>query len=185
MSLELRAKMAAVDRRKQKAAQVMIANGQTSPLNNRALFKEAISGLKSEHVGELMFYYDCLTKQTGDENAVIGLMYDAFRQIQNSTASHITKLPLGNSGKVIKQDLERFNQAHKGVDANPRTRLKSAIERIRANILKCAVDGVELSKEELEGAMPKVPDCLKQTSYQATANYRGKKVQNLEVTVKI
>jgi hypothetical protein len=73
--------------------------------------------------------------------------------------------------ETIQQKLEEVNT--KTIDNNAVARIRRAIERLNSNLDKC---GVTVDGRDLDGKRSKlkVPECARQTFYQATANYGGR-----------
>ena len=86
----------------------------------------------------------------------------------------------------VETELETLNLTHRGIDNNPATRLKKAIQTINANLDKCGIliNGVSLSREEIDKVKARVPQALlSPTIYTATASEHEKPKFFLEVTL--
>jgi len=94
--------------------------------------------------------------------------------IHESYGSTDTQRALNTVRAIIKNALEKVNQENR-VDVNPRSRLKSLIERHNKSLDQCAVEinGVGLSKDDIDRIKVKIPGCITQTTYTATASRKN------------
>jgi len=98
----------------------------------------------------------------------------SFMVIHESYGSTDTQRALNTVRAIIKNALEKVNQENR-VDVNPRSRLKSLIERHNKSLDQCAVEinGVGLSKDDIDRIKVKIPGCITQTTYTATASRKN------------
>ncbi|HSA11591.1 MAG TPA: hypothetical protein P5205_14595 [Candidatus Paceibacterota bacterium] len=130
-----------------------------------------------------MRHFDTLVQHYGEDTALTVILEacQKFKQQLEAKAS----LPLSPNAQAIREQLEVANKQK--IETNSLLRLRSVIERLRQNILKCSVEvnGKALSQEEIESALPKVPSCFAagRTTYVAHAADKNSKVKKLTLDV--
>lgn len=100
----------------------------------------------------------------------------AFKIVYSSFGAKSPEKVCRTVKDYIVSELEKLSESHQGIDTNPATRLKKIIQSFNQNVDRCNIllDGVELSKEEIEKIKAKVPSCLKgQLTYETQANGNG------------
>ena len=106
----------------------------------------------------------------------------SFRVMMESYANESTDKACTTVKSVIEKSLDELNRTHRGIDLNPLTRLRKAIQTFNDNVDKCAVeiDGQEFN--ERDSVKLKLPSCFKQQhTFTATASNRSGKNLGLEV----
>ena len=122
-----------------------------------------------------------------DKLAAAGGAEMAFAVTLEAYGNENTEKACASVKEAIQQALERFNKEHMGVDRNPVTRLRELVKKFNQNLDKCSVEinGVPMSKVEIDRIKAKLPGCLKEQSYTytATGSLKGKSAKLiLEVT---
>ncbi|HOX59453.1 MAG TPA: hypothetical protein P5205_20145 [Candidatus Paceibacterota bacterium] len=149
-------------------------------MTTRELFQVAVAKKFGPYEFEVMGHWDTLSKNYGEYVAATVIL-EALQKfkLQLATAS----LPLSKNAEAIREQLEIANKQK--IEANSLLRLRGVIERLRKNIGRCSIDGVELTQEEIEQAMPKVPECFKngRTTYVAHAASKDSKVKKLTLEI--
>ena len=147
----------------------------------RAFLSQELSGPAGMNAGQvksILGKFDKLTNTASPDTS--------FRVMHSAFAATDTDKALNTVRGIIQAGLEKLNKENKGVDSNPRSRLKALLERLRGNVLKCSVNGVDISKEELEKAIPTIPSFLKTPlAYEATATTKGKSGKPVKLTLEI
>jgi hypothetical protein len=126
---------------------------------------------------------DCLIDRF-DKLAAVSGPETAFRVMHQAYAATDTERALLTVKEIIKRSLERFNKESSGVDINPVSRLRSLIERFNRNLDSCSVEinGVPLSKEDVDRVKVKIPGCMKSQAYTALAKCRdGKSTKQITI----
>ena len=136
------------------------------------------AGMNAGQVKSILGKFDKLTNTASPDTS--------FRVMHSAFAATDTDKALNTVRGIIQSGLEKFNKDGPRVDMNPVSRLRAILEKLRGNILKCSVDGVELTKEELERTLPTIPACLKTPfPYEATATTKGKSGKPVKLTLEI
>ncbi len=152
-------------------------------MNTRKLFETHVASKFGAQANAVMREFNALVSRYGEDKA-LDIMLDIFKQLRaqlQATAS----LPLSPRAEQIRKELEIANRT-KSIETNSVVRLRSVLEKLRQNILKCSVeiDGKALSQEEIESALPQIPSCFKDlTTYTASARCKDGKVKSLCVNV--
>jgi hypothetical protein len=102
---------------------------------------------------------------------------NAFSIIHESFASSDTKKAVQTIKSLIEKELGEYNKVHPGIDTNAISRLRRFISR-HNELVDCAsvsINGVDMTRAELDEAKLKVPNFAKQTVvYSATASTKSK-----------
>lgn len=125
-----------------------------------------------------------------DKLALVASPDTSFKIMHEAYAATDTDKALNTVRAIIQQALDKANKECKGIDRNPVSRLRALIERFNKNLEKCAVEinGVPLSKEEIEKERIKIPGHYPQpknhVTYTATASRRNGKTVKLTLEIK-
>jgi len=108
----------------------------------------------------------------------------AFSVVMEAYGNEDTRAAVQTVKSIIHSALEAENARHPGVDRCGISRVKKAAETLNKNLDKCSVeiDGVPMSRDEVEKIKVKVPACFKSQTYTATA--RTGKQRRFEMDVK-
>ena len=124
------------------------------------------AGMNQGQIEAVLGNFNKLVKAGGPEIA--------FRVMMNSYGNEDTEKACRTIKEAIQNALEKFNKENR-VDVNPRSRLKSLIERHNKTLDQCAIEinGVGLSKDDIDRIKVKIPGCITQTTYTATASRKN------------
>ena len=101
------------------------------------------AGMNQGQIEAVLGNFNKLVKAGGPEIA--------FRVMMNSYGNEDTEKACRTIKEAIQNALEKFNKENR-VDVNPRSRLKSLIERHNKTLDQCAIEinGVGLSKDDID-----------------------------------
>jgi len=124
------------------------------------------AGMNQGQIEAVLGNFNKLSKAGGPEIS--------FRVMMESYGNEDTEKACRTIKEAIQTALEKFNKENR-VDVNPRSRLKSLIERHNKSLDQCAVEinGVGLSKDDIDRIKVKIPGCIAQTTYTATASRKN------------
>jgi hypothetical protein len=145
----------------------------------RAYLKTALaSEYNQNQVGNMLGQFDKIAP--GGAEMAFSVVLEAFGNESTPKAVKTIK-------EWIERELQAHNAKHPGIDRNSTTRLKRIIEAHNKAIDKCCIliNGVQLSREEIDKIKAKLPACLNQkTVYEAKANEDSRaRGLTLEITI--
>lgn len=139
------------------------------------LYKSLASeGLSEKECSRLSDVFDKWTEQAGINPE------SACKLLLSAHAAQNAKPLLNQIANWIHTELEFFNVSGPKIEVNPVLRLRDIARRQRDNLSKVniVVNGQEYSEKQLDDirkeAEMKIPACMQQTLYEATANENSK-----------